>query len=321
MPLIENMAIDVEEVGQIARQHWHVEMGQCLKAAQNHTFLADKNTGERFVLRVTPDPRNKRFECTQLEVALLEYLHENKLPVCRSIRSSITSAAVVRSGSLILCLFTFATGEPFVFTDWKWVTNREIVVGLGRWCARLHTLTRRFAQENPALAAHARHWTTLHDGVLAEVEVDERDSQLAADPAQFGLIHGDINPSNYFWDAAVGMPCMFDWDQTQRSWFLYDLSAPVWFVVCLERPGSPFHHSAVPEANAELYTAWLLEGYESDGERGIVDREALQRMVVIRRELYRRFCRRAITELAPEHPSVKFCQSVNEFFDREDKQL
>jgi len=267
-----------------------------------------------------PDPDNKRFNTTELEVALLEYLYENKLPVCRAVQSSITSSAAVRSGSLILCLFTFATGEPVVYTDWTWMTNREIVVGLGHWLARLHKLTRRFVQEQPTLAARARHWTTLHEGVLAGVQVDERDSRTASDPAYFGLIHGDVNPSNYYWDSAVRMPCMFDWDQLQQSWFLYDLSAPIWGVVSLERAGSPIDRSAVPQANSELYTTWLLEGYESDGG-GVVDRAALHRMVMIRRELYRRFCRQALLELSPEHPMAGFCKSVTDFFDKEDEEM
>jgi hypothetical protein len=255
-----------------------------------------------------------------LEVALLEYLHENKLPVCQAIKSSITSSAVVRNGSLILCLFTYATGEPIVYADWTWMTNREIVVGLGKWYARLHKLMRRFVQEQPTLAAHARLWTTLHDGVLAEVEVDERDSRTTSDPEYFGLIHGDVNPSNYFWDSAVKMPCMFDWDQLQRSWFLYDLVSSIWGVVALERGGSPIDQSKVPEANSELYTTWLLEGYESDGEGGAVDRAALQRMLMIRRELYRRFCRKAVLELPTDHPMAGFCKFVADFFDKEDKE-
>ena len=320
MPLFETIPVDIEQVHQLARDHWGVEVEDCLKAAQNHTFLAHKDTTERFALRVTPDPNNKRFDSTELEVALLKYLHENNLPVCQAVPSSITSSGVVRSGSLILCLFTFATGEPVVYTDWIWMTTREIVVGLGRWFARLHKLTRRFIQEQPVLAAHARHWATLHDGVLAGVEVDERDKKTTSDPMHFGVIHGDVNPSNYYWDSAIGMPCMFDWDQLQQSWFLYDLSAPIWGVVSLERAGSPIDRSAVPQANSELYITWLLEGYESEEGSVVVDRAALQRMVMIRRELYKRFCRLAVLELPAEHSMAKFCQSVNDFFDKEDKE-
>ena len=320
MPLFETIPIDADQVRQLARDHWNVEVGECAKVSQNHTFFVKKDTGERFVLRVTPDPDNKRFESTDLEVTLLQYLHENKLPVCRAIESSITSSAVVRSDSLILCLFTFATGEPVVYTDWIWMTNRDIVVGLGRWFARLHQLTRRFVQEQPTLAAHARLWTTLHDGVLAEVPVDERDSQTVSDPMHFGVIHGDVNSSNYYWDATIGMPCMFDWDQMQRSWFLYDLSAPIWGVTMTKRAGSAIDQSVVPQADPELYKTWLLEGYEAEGDRTTVDRAALQRMVMIRRELYRRFCRKAVLEIPPEHPMAAFCKSVTEFFDKEDAQ-
>lgn len=320
MPLFQTIPVDIEQVRQLALHHWGVEVGECLKVSQNHTFLANKGTTERFVLRVTPDPENKRFESTELEMALLEYLHDNNLPVCRPIQSSIVASAVVHSSPLILCLFTFATGVPVVYTDWTWMTDREIVIGLGRWFARLHRLSRRFVQEQPALAARARHWTTLHEGILAEVPVDERDSKTASDPAYFGVIHGDVNPSNYYWDSAVVMPCMFDWDQLQQSWFLYDLSAPIWGVISLERAGSPIDRSPVPQANSELYTNWLLEGYESDGEGVAVDRAALQRMVLIRRELYRRFCRRAVLELAPEHPMAAFCKSVADFFDKEDQE-
>ena len=321
MPLFETIPIDLEQVRQIARDHWNVEVGDCLKTAQNHTFLTNKSSTERFILRVTPDPENKRFECTELEVTLLAYLYENKLPVCPAIQSSVTGSAVVRSSSLILCLFTFATGEPVVYTDWTWMINRDIVVSLGRWFARLHKLTRRFVQKQPELAARARHWTTLHDGVLAEVPVDERDSRTASDPAYFGIIHGDVNPSNYYWDPNLEMPCMFDWDQLQQSWFLYDLSAPIWGVVMLERAGSPIDHSVVPQANSELYTTWLLEGYESDGDGVVVDRAALQRMVIIRSELYRRFCRLAVLELPTEHPMANFCKSINEFFEKEDNKV
>ena len=318
MPLFETVPIDIDQVRQLARNHWNVEVGDCAKVSQNHTYFAKRDTGERFVLRLIPDPNNKRSNTTELEVTLLRYLHENDLPVCQAIESSITSSAVVRDGSLILCLFTFATGEPVVYADWTWMTNRDIVVGLGRWFARLHQLTRRFVQEQPALAAHARHWTTLHDEVLAEVEVDERDNATISDPMHFGLIHGDVIASNYHWDAAIGMPCMFDWDELQRSWFLYDLSASIWAVTMLKLAGSPIDRSPVPQADPELYTNWLLEGYESNGDCVAVDRDGLQRMVMIRRELYRRFCRKALLELSPEHSMRGFCNFMNEFFDRED---
>ena len=316
MSLFETIPIDVEQVRQLARDHWGVELADCLRASRNHTFLARKGANERFILRVIPDIKNQRLKATELEVALLKYLHENELPVCRAWPSSRTHSAVVQNGSLILCLFTFANGEPLVFTDWTWMTRREIVVGLGRWLARLHMLTRRFAREQPSVAAQARHWSTLHDGLLAEIPVEENDATSVSDSALFGIIHGDVNPSNYYWDVSVDMPCMFDWDELQQSWFVYDLSGPVWTVVMLELGGSPVDHSKVKQADSELYTSWLFEGYESDGDRVQVDRAALQRMVKIRREACRRFCRRALTELPPDHHLIQFCKVMTDVFDK-----
>jgi len=323
MPLFENVPIDNEQVGRLAKEHWRVDVGPVIKVSQNHTFHASRcanGVTARFILRVTPDPGNDRYRATVLEMALLKYLSVNRLPACRAVASSVTSEDAVRCGMLILCLFTYATGEPVTFTDWTWMTSRPMVIGLGRWFARLHELTRRFSRDHPELVDDARHWTTLHDGVLAEVPVDPADAAAETDPARFGIIHGDVNPSNYFWDTALGMPCMFDWDQVQRSWFLYDLSAPVWCTVSLERAGSPIDRSKVPEANSQQFTDWLVEGYESDGERVPVDRRALSRMVTIRRELYKRFCQKAVLELASDHPMADFCQFMANFFENEDKE-
>lgn len=112
---------------------------------------------------------------------------------------------------------------------------------------------------------------------------------------------------------------MFDWDQLQRSWFPYDLVSSIWTVVTLERAGSPIDQSKVPQANSELYTTWLLEGYESDGEGGAVDRAALQRILMIRRELYRRFCGRVVLELPTDHPMAGFASSWLIFSTRKTK--
>lgn len=318
MPLFETIPIDTDEVRRLCHEHWGVHLGDCLKVSQNHTFVAKNDAQERFIVRVTPDPSNTRFNSIQLEIAVLDFLHANELPACRAIPSTLASTAIVRNGDLIICLFTFASGESLNYTEWTWMTKRDIVHGLGRWLARLHQLTRRFVQERPDLAVYARHWTTLHEGVLAEVPVDERDRKTESDSSHFGLIHGDVNASNYYWDSSIGLPFMFDWDQLQRSWFLYDLSAPIWGVMMLEKAGSPFDRSPVPEANSERYTNWLIEGYESDGDRTLVDRSALDRMVMIRRELYRRFCRKALLELSADHPMAQFCKHVAEFFDKEE---
>lgn len=343
MPLFETFSVDNTLLRSIVKDHWGVELGECVKASQNHTYTATKpspsnasdksNAGheESFFLRVMPDTDKTRLAPTQLEIALLEYLHSNNLPVCHPISSTLTGSCIVQHDNLLICLFTKATGEPVVYTEWKWM-EREVVVGLGKWFALLHQLSRKFMKEFPEQAAKARHWKTLHSGVLAEVEVDERDAKTEneGDTQHYGVIHGDVNPSNYFWNPTKenttderekereGMPCMFDWDQMQSSWYLYDLSAPIWGVITLEKAGSPIDRTQVPSANSKNYTDWLVEGYEANGG-GKVDREALQRMVRIRRELYVRFCKKAVLELEDGHGMKSFCQFMVDFFEKEEK--
>lgn len=319
MPLFETLPVDENEVRDMVKEHWSLDLGTCLKASQNHTFLATRESdGTKFIIRVTPDPHCTKHDIIALEVALLDFLHSNNLPVCRAIPTqNLPYQKLIRSkSSHMIVAFEFALGDPVNFVEWRWLTEREHVVGLGRWFAQLHTLTKRFAVEHPQHYAHARKWTELHDGILADVPVDKQDLESISDPSRFGLTHGDVNVSNYFWNSSTGMPHMFDWDQLQLSWFLYDLSAPIWTVITVHRGGNPIDNSPVPQADEVQFTEWLLAGYK-EGGGGEVDRVALQRMIGLRRQLYKRFCSRAITELPADSPMAKFCVFMNTWLDKE----
>jgi Ser/Thr protein kinase RdoA (MazF antagonist) len=322
MPLFETIPIETEEVRRLVQEHWGLELGNCIKASQNHTFIATSSKGDdndkpiQFIVRVTPDPENNRSEGIQVELTLLDFLQSHSLSVCAAIPSQKTHSLMIREKDLDICVFNFAKGAPVVYTEWTWMTDRTYVTGVGRWMSRLHQLTRQFAQERPELVQKIRNWTELHDNLLAEAPVDPHDVELQKDPQAFGIIHGDINPSNYFWEAETQLPCVFDWDQMQMSWFAYDLAQPIWGVVM--KKGDP-DTPGWELANPELYTDWLLEGYESElpnGEK--VDRAVLKRMLGLRRELYRRFCTKALDELDPESFMGKFCAKVVEWFRRED---
>lgn len=324
MPLFETIPINKEEVAQVVQEHWGVKLGYCIKESQNHTFLATSGEGEsqkQLIVRVTPDPDNKRNDSTRLELSLLDFLDKNNLPVCPAIPSQKTKDLFIRteSSNLIIVVFKFASGEPVVYTDWKWMTEEAHVVGLGRWIAKLHALNRRFAEENPSLVSHARYWTELHDGVLKEVNVDQKDIESSKDPTKFNIIHGDINPSNYYWLSDQQLPCMFDWDQLQKCWLLYDLSSPIFSVVMLQEAGSPVDFKPVPQADVKQYTEWLITGYESESGSK-VDREELDRMNAIRRKLYKLFCSKALAELDPNSFMGKFCKFINDWLSKDNNQ-
>eukprot|EP00727_Mastigamoeba_balamuthi_P007701 m51a1_g3551 hypothetical protein (333) ;mRNA; r:1019656-1020734 len=332
MPLFDSLPVDLDEVKRAAHDHWGLEVSACLKASQNHTYSACRpDGGRRYALRVTPDPSRTRQLSIVLECRFLLFLSARGLRCCAPAPSAVTQSPVVRtdSGRFVVCAFPWAEGEPVVFGEYGWITRREHAAALGRWMARLHDLSRQFAAECGPEIAGLRGWRELHDGVLADVPVDAADVELSRDPRHFGIIHGDINVSNYHWvpgqGGAPGEPCVFDWDQVQQSWFLYDVAQPIWGVVMLAGAGSPLEAGKpVPEADPDTYQRWIVEGYESyvgsDGQHATVDLGALARMVRIRRELYGRFCRRALREgLDPQSMMGKFCTFVVEWLDRASK--
>jgi len=218
---------------------------------------------------------------------------------------------------LTVVVFEHAEGEPVAFLQWLWLSERAQVESLGKWFGQFHLLSKKFALEFPDICKRARKWDQLHDSILSGAPIDQQDLDSVSDPSKFGLIHGDVNVSNYFVNPITRVPHMFDWDQSQLSWFLHDLAGPVWAVVALKQSGNPIDNSPVPEANVELFTDWLLSGYESVEGIEAVDRVALHRMVNLRRLLYKRFSAKAILELPPDSPMYKFFFFVNTWLSKE----
>jgi Ser/Thr protein kinase RdoA (MazF antagonist) len=322
MPLFETAVLDEEELKELVKKHWNVTLGANLKVSQNKTFQGEMDlngVSKTVIIRATPNIGGKRALDIELELRVLHFLSEKELPVCEAYPALESNVLSVSMGDWSISVFHYAKGEPVVFTDWKWMTEEEIVKGVGRFIGRLHRLLDEFEDKYPELASAARDWRELHDGVLKDVKVHEKDEATKLNsplgntkPRSFGIIHGDINPSNYFWYPEISMPSMFDWDQLQRSWRLYDLSSCIWTVVMLEGAGSPVDMSPVPQANVKVYTEWLLKGYETETGT-IVDREALNRMVDIRRHLYRTFCAKALPELPPGSFMYNFCKFIDDW--------
>jgi len=144
--------------------------------------------------------------------------------------------------------------------------------------------------------------------------IDPKDQALVSDPNQYGIIHGDVNLSNFFYEEAKTTLWVFDWDQIERSWFLYDLAQ------CLFGPWMLAQGCIGKklEINIVDFNKWMIEGYESTCENGKVDRDALRRMIQLRMGFYETFCRRAVKEIANDEDlkgMLTFCESVVKWSD------
>ncbi len=72
-----------------------------------------------------------------------------------------------------------------------------------------------------------------------------------------------------------------------RAWYLYDIAQLVWGLTMATVKGGLLQKE-IPGLNLDQYKDWLCEGYGGD-----IDRKALHECVVLRRNFYEKFCRRA----------------------------
>lgn len=329
MPLFIKTAVNEEELKECLKTHWNVDLGAKIRDSQNQTFKGTRASGDvttDVAIRVTPNPNGERAKYIDLELSVLEFLASKSLPVCPAIPALGSGALQVSMGGLSVSVFTWAKGELLDFVDGHWMTDEEKVVAVGRWLAKSHVLLDEYEDTHPELAKNTRNWDELHEGVLKGIPIDERDAKVEqekpqnAKPRAYGLIHGDVNPSNYYWLQEESLPNMFDWDQLQRAWRLYDLTAIIWTVVTLQRAGSPVTMAPVPEADEEKFTNQIVSGYEAESKTK-VDREELARMLQIRRSLYVIFCKRALDELEPGSFMHNFCNFMTKWLDRENEEM
>jgi Ser/Thr protein kinase RdoA (MazF antagonist) len=89
------------------------------------------------------------------------------------------------------------------------------------------------------------------------------------------VLHGDLNCSNFFYERKENVLYVFDTDQVQRGFYLWDLSQAVFTSYMLEHAGMPISGTPVPEANSKEFQSWIVEGYESVAGKGWVDLKRL----------------------------------------------
>jgi len=224
---------------------------------------------------------------------------------------------VVRSGDVLIVVSEFARGEMLDLAHHTWMFDQRLVEACGRWIGFFHIASAKFCKENPVTAARIQRWDEVHDGVMKGISLHPSDrlAEEKRDPTRYGVLHGDVNCSNFFYSSSTAQLSVFDWDQVEQGWFMYDLAQPIFAPYLIARAGSP-GGPPIP-ADPGQFTNWLVAGYESVMGRNTVDRDALNRMLMLRRSLYDRFCRRALVEGDPPQDMKGFLEYVVNWLDRE----
>lgn len=358
--LFDTLPVDAALVASLVKTHFNVALGQVIKSSQNYTYHGvDIQSGEPKIVRVTPDSDDTETERIADELHFVLYLHKRGLKfVCPPIKKIDLNTNdddsgkkdsgdetidphkyLLRSGNLNIVVSEHAKGISVPFATWEWIHDETLARIWGKWTGEFHALSRKYAQDFPEHVARARSWDELHDSIMKGNPVDPLDIALASDPKHFGLLHGDINISNFFYVEPTatfpGTLSVFDWDQCQRGWFLYDLVMCIYFPWMLSRAGK-FIDGSTPcdKRAADRFTDWVVEGYQHGLDSSLpeeaphkVDRDALTRMTFLRKDFYENFCRRGVKELeedeeagAPPKTAMKvFMTWVVEWLDREAK--
>ncbi|OQR93020.1 hypothetical protein ACHHYP_03033 [Achlya hypogyna] len=320
MPLFEQtIPIETSAVAALVSAHWGLTLGERIKASQNHTFHASDATA-KYAVRVTPDPTGRHEQRIRDELTFVEYVASAGLThVCAPVPLRTPSAhpLVLVADGLVIAVFHWAIGAPVDFMSWRWMLDEKLVHAWGAFFGQLHVLSKRFGAEHSDVALRVQRFDAIHDGVLAGAPLHPDDEALMADPNSFGVIHGDLNCSNFFVTDDTRL-CVFDWDQTMRAWYLYDLAQALFGPVMLAAAGVPVLGTPVPEANPAQYQRWLLAGYESvRGPLSPAELGHVERMVALKKSFYERFCRRAMAEGDVPADMAPFIAYIVAWFDKQ----
>lgn len=306
MPLFETFAAEREAVAAVVLECWGLTLDEVLKVSQNITYAAHDVAGAKLAVRAAPARHRDRIRD---ELTCVHWLAtEGGLAgVCapvypRGVEPAAAEGAGVTAGEATVSVCRWAQGTLLPFASFRWMTDPDIVTAWGAWLASMHVASRAFVSRHPDVAARIRAWDEVHESVMAGVPLHPDDVAVMADPAHFGILHGDANISNFHVLEAPPAPptlSVFDWDQLQRGWYEWDMAQCMLTSYMLAEGGSLPAGDPVPEAQPEVFKEHFVRGYESVTGVGSVDQARLARMVKMRKLFYKRFCERAKSETIP----------------------
>ncbi|MEO5718840.1 MAG: phosphotransferase [Chthoniobacterales bacterium] len=255
------------EITRQAADLWSGELtgAEPVRAVQNYVFTVARVEGPA-ILRLTHESHRQVVE-VEAELRWVLALKERGLPVAAPYRSRherLTETVPSGHGQFVVSCFEHLSGieldpnNPALWTD-------RMFEQLGALTAQLHqasydaawtqaTLPRRtWREESVAQNFHfyvpvgQRAVHEAFDRVLAQLDALPRPRDA------YGLIHADLNHTNFFL-TPVGLN-LFDFDDSCYCWFAYDLIVPIFHFPTADPP--------VMNAQAQHAFSLLRRGYES----------------------------------------------------------
>jgi len=205
------------------------------------------------------------------ELDWVNYLYDSGVPVAQPYLSNnkrLTEVFSVEDSYFTAVSFTFAPGQLIESADpAQW--NTILFHNLGRMMGKMHQTTKGYHpihlhQRRPDwyvddLLKNARQYLPP-DQMEAADEIEEilqQFAQLPTSPDDYGLIHGDVNPTNFHLDN--GQITLFDFDDCAYNWFINDIA------VAMPLYSSIFKEP-VWEQRLHQFVCWFMRGYREENQ-------------------------------------------------------
>lgn len=237
------------------------------------SFIYNVHRADReFILRIGHDSRRPADQ-VRGEAEFLNHLAAGGLSVPQVLPSqagNLVEPILAPGGShFVAALFEKAPGHPVKRVDWGAALFRS----MGGFMGRMHRLSRQFQPSQPrfrrldiaydmqqvreyalkALPPGDEPVLRAYDGLCAEILA------LPQDAVGYGLAHIDFHSGNFF-ITDEGRITLFDFDDCQYAWYVYDIAMALFYVLP--------HHCTSPGdiAHAETFLAEFWAGYQATGE-------------------------------------------------------
>jgi len=190
---------------------------------------------ERRILRLTHNSHHTEDEIVA-ELDWLKFLIQHGVPASQPLLSQngrLTECYPVDGSYFVATVFEYAPGHFIDSTNpQEW--NPQFFQTLGRTMGKMHSATKHYSATHlrqkrshwyeDALLQHANDYLPAEQRqVAAELEkLLARFSQNVPTVDSYGLVHGDVNPTNF--NVKDGQITLFDFDDCAYNWFINDIA-------------------------------------------------------------------------------------------------
>ena len=212
---------------------WGGKIDQPIDEVENLVYNVKCN-GRNEILRLTHSSHRSEDDVIA-ELDWVNYLAEHGVKVSVPIHSRngrLTEIITVNSSYFIACVFERAPGDFIKSDSTEW--NTDFFQSWGRTIGRMHALAKTYNPEHlkkkrfewimAEILVKAKKFVPLSEmQILQELEqVLQNISSWPKSPDSYGLVHNDLNPSNFF--VHNGEITVFDFDDCCYTWFIWDIA-------------------------------------------------------------------------------------------------